>query len=251
MPRKKAREEAMKMSTPTIFERKEVKYFVTNRQRAMLQDLMDEHMCPDSFGRATIMNIYYDTEDKQLIRHSLEKPVYKEKLRVRSYGVAKPDTKVFVELKKKYNGIVYKRRVSMSQYHARLWLEENAAAPTQTQITQEIDYFSQCYSLQPSVLLSYQREAYFGKEDSNFRLTFDHTILWRDYDISLCSGAYGNELLPQGVQLLEVKSTYGMPLWLSKFFSEHGIYSTSYSKYGSAYKAIRQNDIVKRRKHSA
>lgn len=239
------------MGTPTTFERKEVKYLITYRQRKKLQELMDTYMSPDSFGRSTIMNIYYDTDNKLLIRHSMEKPVYKEKLRVRSYGTANPESTVFVELKKKYKGVVYKRRVSMSQNNAQLWLEKNSLPPKDTQITREIDYFTHTHPLKPAVLLSYEREAFFGKEDSEFRMTFDDNILWRDYDICLCKGAYGAGLLPEGMQLLEVKAAMGMPLWLTKFFSENNIFKTSYSKYGNAYTAMIQKELEGRRRYSA
>lgn len=170
------------MGTPTTFERKEVKYLISYGQRAKLQDLMDIYMSPDSFGKSTIMNIYYDTDNKQLIRHSMEKPVYKEKLRVRSYGTANPESTVFVELKKKYKGIVYKRRVSMSQEEAKLWLEKNTSPQKNTQITREIDYFTQSHSLNPAVLLSYNREAFFGKEDSKYFSFIHHN---RDHIISV------------------------------------------------------------------
>lgn len=239
------------MGTPTTFKRKEVKYLLTYGQRAMLEDLMQTHMSPDSFGKSTIMNIYYDTDNKELIRHSMEKPVYKEKLRVRSYGTATPETTVFVELKKKYKGIVYKRRVSMSQQDAKLWLEQDELPPKDTQIIREIDYFTHTHPLKPSVMLSYQREAFFGKEDSEFRMTFDDAILWRDFDICLCKGAYGKAILPNGMQLLEVKAAMGMPMWLTRFFSENNIFKTSYSKYGNAYTAMMQKGLEERSKYSA
>ena len=239
------------MATPTTFQRKEVKYLITHGQRARLQELMELHMSPDSFGKSTIMNIYYDTDSKQLIRHSMEKPVYKEKLRVRSYGTATAKTTVFVELKKKYKGIVYKRRVSMEQQAAKLWLEEDALPPKDSQIVREIAYFTHTHPLQPAVFLSYQREAFFGKEDGEFRMTFDDDILWRDYDICLCKGAYGQTLLPQGMQLLEVKAGMGIPLWLTKFFSENTIFKTSYSKYGNAYTAMHQRELERRNTYSA
>ncbi|WP_313528645.1 polyphosphate polymerase domain-containing protein [Anaerotignum sp.] len=239
------------MSTPTTFERKEVKYFITYQQRAKLANLMELYMSPDSFGKSTIMNIYYDTDDKQFIRHSMEKPVYKEKLRVRSYGTATPDSTVFVELKKKYKGVVYKRRVSMSQSDAKLWLEKNTLPLKDSQIIREIDYFTHYNAIKPSVLLSYQREAFFGKENSDFRMTFDESILWRDYDVCLCKGAYGSKLLPKGTQLLEVKAALGIPLWLTKFFSENNIFRTSYSKYGNAYVAMTQRESERGNKFSA
>ena len=94
------------------FERRELKYRITDAQRAALEAAFDARMVPDEHGESTICNIYYDTADYRLIRASLEKPAYKEKLRLRSYGVTEPGGEVFLELKKKYKGIVYKRRIT-------------------------------------------------------------------------------------------------------------------------------------------
>ena len=229
------------MATPTTFERQELKYSITHTQRLLLEQLLRRYMQPDSFGRSTIHNVYYDTPDKRLIRRSLEKPVYKEKLRVRSYGTADMDSTVYVELKKKFRGVVYKRRTAMTEDAAKLWLDLNAPAPENTQIIREISHFKAVYyPLLPSVHLSYQREAFFGQEDGEFRMTFDDSIVWRNYDLSLTKGAYGQQLLAPGVQLLEVKAAYGIPLWLARFFSEQHIFKTTFSKYGSAYAALCQ-----------
>ena len=103
------------MSQPiqSCFERYEKKYFLTPAgQKALLQTIAP-YIKMDFYGKYTICNLYYDTPDWRLIRASLAKPVYKEKLRVRSYGVPAPDGKVFAELKKKYKGVVYKRRITV------------------------------------------------------------------------------------------------------------------------------------------
>lgn len=233
------------MGTPTTFERQELKYRITYGQRKALNALMQDHMKADCFGRSTIHNIYYDTPDFHLIRHSLEKPIYKEKLRVRSYGPAKPEGTVYVELKKKYNGIVYKRRVAVTQSLSCQWLNQGRPPQQSSQIIREVDYFRKRFTpLTPAVLLTYEREAFFGRENPEFRMTFDDRILWRDEDISLCAGAYGAQLLLPGTQLLEVKSPFGMPLWLTRFFSENSIFKTSFSKYGAAYLQLQGKEEI-------
>lgn len=228
------------MSYQDIFKRYEMKYMVTKEQKELLLREMEKYMQPDEYGRSTICNIYFDTPDYQLIRHSLEKPVYKEKLRVRSYGPAKQDGTVFVELKKKYKGVVYKRRISVGEQEAMNYLINDAALSKQSQITEEIGYFKQMYKgLKPAVYLSYDREAFYGKEDRELRITFDQNILWRKEDLSLCSEVYGTPILPEGCALMEVKISSAMPMWLCRVLSENGIFKTSFSKYGRAYEMIR------------
>ncbi|WP_027399019.1 polyphosphate polymerase domain-containing protein [Anaerovorax odorimutans] len=227
------------MSYQNIFKRYELKYQITKEQKEELLKIMGDYMIPDKFGKSTISNLYFDTPNKLLIRRSLEKPKYKEKLRVRSYGVAKPDSTVFVELKKKYKGVVYKRRMSMKEQAAVDYLLNGFPLDNPSQISREIDYFMDLYdNIEPSVFLSYEREAFFSKTDENFRMTFDENILFRDYDFSLTNGIYGENILPQGMALLEVKTALGIPSWLLDFFSENKIYKTSFSKYGNAYKQL-------------
>lgn len=221
------------------FMRYEMKYIVNAEQRSALTELMNNYMEPDEFGRSTICNIYYDTPDMRLVRRSIEKPVYKEKLRVRCYGDIKEQDKVFVELKKKYDDVVYKRRVSMSCMQADSYLLGGAESPKQNQIANEIDYFiSEYKGLAPAAYISYEREAYFSKDDPNLRITFDENVLWRDYDLCLTKGAYGKTLLQPGQSLMEIKVANAMPLWLTHTLSEQKIYKISFSKYGNAYKTM-------------
>lgn len=224
------------MGNQNIFKRYELKYLISGEQKQQILRIMEPFMAPDQFGRHSINNIYYDTMDDLLIRRSLEKPVYKEKLRVRSYGTADTDSEVFVELKKKYKGVVYKRRISMTQREAEDYLAGKRKAPKQTQITDEIDYFLHFYQgLRPAVYLSYEREAFYGTEDENLRITFDEDILWRDENISLLQGPYGTPILKENQVLMEIKVPAAMPLWLATALSEKGIFKTSFSKYGQAY----------------
>ena len=224
------------MEYQDIFKRYEIKYLISARQKKKILAAMEPYMEADSYGRSTICNIYYDTPDSILIRRSLEKPVYKEKLRVRSYGIASEDSPVFVELKKKYKGVVYKRRISVSEEEAMTYLNHGAPLPRQNQITEEIDYFVSFYqNLAPAMLLTYDREAFYGKEDNNLRITFDENILWRDENISFCSEIYGSPILEKDYTLMEVKVAAAMPLWLTGILSELGIFKTTFSKYGNAY----------------
>ena len=224
------------MASPMVFERYEIKYLLNREQKNAVMAAMEKHMEPDSFGRSTIRNIYYDTDNFRLVRRSLEHPVYKEKLRVRSYHTAKPDDEVFVELKKKYNSVVYKRRTNMQEKDVADYLAGRIDAPRPCQITEEIDYFRQFYeSLAPKVFLSYEREAFFEKDGGGFRVTFDENILWRTSDLSLETGVYGENLLKSGQTLMEIKTPSGIPLWMVDVLTEQGLRKTSFSKYGNAY----------------
>jgi SPX domain protein involved in polyphosphate accumulation len=230
------------MGDQMVFKRYELKYMLTKDQRDQIQELMKEHMVADKYGKNTILSLYLDTPDYLLIRRSLEKPTYKEKLRLRSYGVAKKDTEVFIELKKKYDSVVYKRREGMTEDE----LEEYLTTFTpdkDTQIMREIDYTMKRYpGLAPAMMLSYDREAFYAKDDHEFRMTFDDHILWRTEELSLCAPVYGMPLLEPNQVLLEVKTAGAIPLWLVHKFSELGIRQTSFSKYGSAYQTIFANN---------
>lgn len=226
------------MNDQMIFKRYEIKYMISKAQFEMIKKEMVPYMMADVHGRSTILSLYFDTPDYLLVRRSLEHPVYKEKLRLRSYGTADSDSPVFVELKKKYDSIVYKRRITMTEQNAADYLLHGRPAPD-SQITREIDYCLNLYEgIQPSVLLSYQREAFYSNCDHDFRITFDNNILWRNYDLSLCKGVYGMPLLENDRILMEIKTTGAIPLWLTRILSREKIYKTSFSKYGSAYKSI-------------
>lgn len=226
------------MAYQTVFKRYELKYTLTRDQKAWLLDEMAPHMALDKYGRTTIRNLYYDTDDYRLIRHSLEKPIYKEKLRLRSYGCVSGNDPAFVELKKKYDSVVYKRRLSLPYQAALSWLE-GSPPPADTQIAREIDYFLRFYpGLHPTVYLSYEREAYFPTDGSDFRVTFDDTLLSRTTDLSLSIDPYGTPLLDEDLVLMELKCTGGIPLWMTHILSSQHLSKTPFSKYGMAYQLL-------------
>ena len=224
------------MAHHTVFKRYELKYLLTLDQKARMLSTLSPHMALDSYGRTTIRNIYFDTNNYRLIRRSIEKPAYKEKLRIRSYSRATADSTVFVELKKKYDKVVYKRRLALREHDAMSWVCRENACPFDTQISHEIDYFIDFYgNLKPTIFLSYEREAYYDLGGSDFRITFDDNILCRQHDLSLCSPAYGTPILSKDNVLMELKCSGGIPLWMTEFLSRERIYKTSFSKYGTAY----------------
>ena len=227
------------MAFQTVFKRYELKYMLTYEQKKKILEVMSPYMQLDKYGRTTIRNIYFDTDDYRLIRRSVEKPAYKEKLRIRSYVQATPESTVFAELKKKYEKVVYKRRIPICESDAMAWLRKERQCPFDTQISREIDYFIDFYkNPKPKVFLSYEREAYYEKNGGDFRVTFDDNILCRRHDLSLCSGIYGEPILQSGTVLMELKCSGGIPLWMARVLSREKIYKTSFSKYGTAYETL-------------
>lgn len=224
------------MAIQTTFSRIEKKYMVTDKQYRAMCTALAGYVEPDEFGAYTICNIYYDTPDYALIRASLDKPVYKEKLRLRSYGVPDDSSRVFVELKKKFDGVVYKRRVTMPLAQARNYLSRTIQPAGNEQIRQEIDWFLQFHQPQPAVFLAYDRVAYTCPAQPDLRLTFDSKLRWREQALDLAAGDYGEFLTPPGTRILEIKVSGAMPLWLSAILDQLEIYPSSFSKYGTYYK---------------
>ena len=239
----------MSQSIISSFQRYEVKFFLTPRQREHLMPELEEHFKIDQYGLHTISNIYYDTDNYAITRDSIDKPVYKEKLRVRAYGVPKPETgQVFVELKKKYDHVVYKRRIAVPIGEANRFLQggpdPDGADP---QITHEIRYFMQRTKPEPKVYLSYQRIAMAGLENPDLRITMDQELLWRTCDLDLCLGSYGQRILPEEMTLMEIKVPGTMPLWLAQALSRHEVYRSSFSKIGACYTRFILPDIFEKK----
>lgn len=224
------------MRYQAVFKRYELKYLLSTEQKARLLALAEPYIALDQYGRTQIRNLYYDTPDYRLIRRSLERPIYKEKLRIRSYGNTTPDSPVFLELKKKYKGVVYKRRMVLPEYQAVSWLEKGEVPPETSQIQEEIEYFCRYYGgLKPRIFLTYQREAYYDRNGGDLRITFDEDIRFRRDRLSLTEAPDGIPLLEENQVLMEIKTSGGIPLWLTAFLTREKLYKTSFSKYGIAY----------------
>ena len=238
------------MGYKAVFKRYEIKYMVTAEQKARILKAMEPYMEMDKFGRSTVINIYFDTDDFVLARHSIAKPDFKEKLRIRSYAKADSDSTVFVELKRKFDGVVYKRRVGLPEADAMKWMSGSddpavmhGLSAGSSQVTSEIRYFKNMYcGLKPVIYLSYDREAYRMKKGrhvneggADFRVTFDSNIRCRESDLTLRSEAYGTGMLEEGMFLMELKCPGAIPLWMTEVLSAEHLYKTSFSKYGTAY----------------
>jgi hypothetical protein len=232
------------MAYQAVFKRYELKYLMTKKQQKAVLEAMLPYMKLDDFGHTTIRNIYFDTDSYRLARRSIEKPIYKEKLRIRSYKQATEIDKVFVELKKKYDEVVYKRRESITLNDMENWLGNGTSFPNKTQIGREIDYFFEYYkTLAPKVFLSYEREAFYSIDGSDFRVTFDENILARMEELSLASDVWGEKLIDDNMVLMEIKTSGGIPLWMTKVLTQQKIYKTSFSKYGTAYENMISKNI--------
>lgn len=225
----------MSQKTGLVFSRNEKKYLLNAGQYENMMRAVKNRIMPEQYHKYTICNIYYDTNSYGLIANSMQKPKYKEKLRMRSYGVPGADSDVYVELKKKVYGTVFKRREQLPLLLAERYLSGSKAPAGQSQILREIDYFLGQNAVEPKLYLAYDREAYLGVDDSSLRITFDTGIRSRDYDLSLASGDYGEPLYDGAYHLLEIKTGPAMPVWLTRVLAENKVYPVSFSKYGKIY----------------
>lgn len=228
-----------------VFCRRELKFLLNEPQCLAIRGILHRHMEPDAYGLNTICNLYYDTPDYRLIRHSLQHPVYKEKLRLRSYGIATPDADIYLELKKKYKGVVYKRRIKVTEAEGIAFMNKAGSLRKDNQISREIQYFRDFYqSLRPQVYLCYDREAWYDPEDRGFRMTLDRNVRYRTADLTLSAPFGGREILDPGQTLLEVKAEGAVPLWLVEFLTQKKINKQSFSKYGRAYEQMLRETMV-------
>ncbi|MBR0430514.1 MAG: polyphosphate polymerase domain-containing protein [Lachnospiraceae bacterium] len=223
----------------TVFKRIETKYLLNDIQYQALLERIRHKARVDEYGESTILNIYFDTPDYRLIRTSLEKPKYKEKLRLRSYGVPTEDSKAFIEIKKKYDGVVYKRRMTASYQESLDYLCFGKNIHKKSQISKEVDYFLDYYQgIRPAMAISYDRIAMIGTEDPELRITFDTNIRWRTDHLDLRYGNKGENILLPGQHLMEIKIAGAMDLELAAILSKLHIYPTSFSKYGRGYQLM-------------
>ena len=231
-----------------VFNRFEHKYLLTEEEYKKALSVIRTHMDMDAYNKGgkpySIANIYYDTPDDYLIRRSLEKPDYKEKLRLRAYGVPQPGDKVYFEIKKKYAGLVNKRRTALYLPEAYTFAETGKLPLRKEymngQVVSEISYFLHHYSVVPKVYIAYDRVAFFETGNPDLRISFDMNIRTRRYDLRLEAGDHGDLLPDQPYRLMEVKTALAKPLWLCELLTELSLRRQSYSKYGSEYQQHRE-----------
>lgn len=216
------------------FKRYEKKYLLPRAVYPLLMERLAPDLEPDEYPQGTVCSVYYDWDDFRLIRHSLDAPVYKEKLRLRAYNPKGPGCEVFIELKKKYKGIVYKRRLATTEEQAEAWIA-GGPAPEDSQIARELQWFLLENPLSPKVLIAADRVSWRSREDAELRITFDEQIRWRDKELHLSKGSWGEAILPDNEVLMELKLPGAVPLWLARLLSEFQLYPVGFSKYGVCY----------------
>jgi hypothetical protein len=224
------------------FLRVEKKYILNESECTAVLAAISSRMTEEKYGEHTISNIYYDTPDFRLIRASIEKPLYKEKLRLRAYGTVTEDSEAFIEIKKKFKGVVYKRRAGLPLENARVFLNGTNRQPGSQQVLRETDWMLEAYGLAPAAAISYDRAAFVGKDDPEFRLTIDKNLKGRTTSLDLIAGAVGDEIISPEKRVMEIKTAGGMPLWMCRLLTNLEIYPKSFSKYGVYYKSYILND---------
>ncbi len=221
-----------------FFRRVEKKYIITKEQFLYIQELMKDRMIEDEHGKSKICNVYFDTKNYDLISHSIQKPIYKDKIRLRSYNEPSENDFVFLEIKRKYDGVVSKRRVKLKLKEINKYLSGKEIETTGTQVQNEIDYYFKHYDLHPTMFLSYDRIAYYDKDDSNFRITFDTNIKARNYNLILEKGNDGQAIFEEDKYIMELKTLGAIPMWFVEGLSRKNIFPCGFSKYGEAYTQI-------------
>lgn len=224
-----------------VFKRVEEKYLLTKEKKKELFKLINKNIKKDIYYETTICNIYFDNKEKDLTINSLEKPLYKDKVRLRSYGIPSLDSNVFLEIKNKYDGIVGKRRImiKLKDYYDYIEGKYN----NDNQIMKEIDYLFKYYKLEPFKYVGYHRFSYIDKETEKIRITFDDNLTGRGYDLKLEKGLFGDKCFNNDEIIMEIKTENSMPLWLVNALSELKIYPVSFSKLGSIYNRELMEDV--------
>lgn len=229
-----------------IFKRVEQKYILTEEQYLKLQDLIDKYFIQDNYYFSKIYNLYFDNDNYDSIINSLEKPKYKSKVRLRSYGPAKNDEYLFLEIKHKYKGTVYKRRINLTLKEFNEYMKNGTYPKKKKQIMKEIDYYIKYHNLHPAIFVAYDRYSYYSREDENFRITFDCNLRGRTKNLILEDDVKDKMYFDDVTYIMEVKCLYTLPLWFVKELTKFKIYPKSFSKVGNIYlKERRKNNVRK------
>ena len=215
-----------------IFRRQEIKYLLTEKQVQDLLWLVEPYLKKDKYFKGTNCSIYFDDKNRYLAIHSMEKPLYKEKIRIRSYGVPKLTDTVFLEIKKKFNGVGSKRRIPVKLSDFYKYLKTGRLDSNSEVIKKELDVCLKRYNLKPTMFLAYDRTSYCGKDDPTFRVTFDRNVRSRNDDLRLEKGDHGKKFFKDKIVVMEVKALDAYPFFFVHALSKLKIYPASFSKYG-------------------
>lgn len=236
------------MEDVKTFDRIEKKCLITKEQKEAMLTEIKRHMEKDGYYDSEVCNIYFDTDHYDLIIQSIEQPMFKEKLRARSYGGY---DKVFFEIKTKLcgkeNNVGYKRRVrvtkkdynKMVKEHANLsdFMAQNADEPNDYRIAEEVDYLIKHFDLKPKILVFYRRYSWQGEQ--KLRITFDENLRYRTEDVKFCKKKSDKKyFLDEKNIIMEIKAQGAWPLWLARKLSSERIFPQQFSKVGKIYQKI-------------
>jgi SPX domain protein involved in polyphosphate accumulation len=222
-----------------VFKRIEQKYIIPKDKYKILMKEISKYITKDEYFESYISNIYFDNSNNDLIVNSIDKPIYKDKVRLRSYGTPNLNDDIFLEIKNKYKDTVGKRRIKMTLKEFYDYLYEGKYNK-ESQIMNEINYLFEYYHLKPSIFIAYDRLSYKDKNDDNFRITFDNNLRSRRDDLKLEDGSKGEKFFKkEEYVIMEIKTLGGIPLWFTNALSKLQIYPSSFSKYGEIYKRER------------
>jgi hypothetical protein len=221
--------------TATYSKRFEQKYILNQSQYYEVLGFLGEFVREDEFGLSTVYSIYYDSDDFKLSRSAVDNSVFKEKLRLRCYGVPIPGDAVYWELKKKLRGVTYKQRISAAFDNSGVYLDIAAINGRTDYTYHEINWLAETYKPHPKFMICYERQAFQGIEDDRFRLTFDTNVLWRSTDLDFSGGFYGTPLCGENEYIMELKTCDAIPMALSRHLTRLKIFPVSFSKYKLTY----------------
>ncbi len=227
-----------------VFRRTETKYLLSEQECKQLLELVEPYLVKDQHFKNTNCSLYFDDANNLLAIRSLEKPLYKEKVRLRSYGVPTLEDTVFLEIKKKFNGVGGKRRVPIKLKDFYAWQQNKMRrpiSPENMQISEELRFLFEEYELRPALYLAYDRISYSDRENPQFRITFDRNVRSRRTDLSLECGDKGEKYFKNGEVVMEVKADGAYPLWFVRSLSRLKIYPATFSKYGRVMMQLEQN----------
>lgn len=229
-----------------VFQRIEKKYILDEEKYNALMEKLDGKLDHNEFPNSTILNIYLDNSNYDLAIKSIQKPVFKEKVRLRSYNVPNKDSTLYLEVKRKYKGVIGKRRIGITQSQYEEYLKTgNIKDVDNRQIFDEIDYTIKRYNIYPKMLVAYDRVAFYLRENHNIRLTIDFNLRSRTEDLDLYLGDAGKRFFENNMCILEIKSCEAIPIWFANILNSLKIYPTSFSKYGEIYKKTILNSTQK------
>jgi hypothetical protein len=228
-----------------FFQRHEQKYLLDTFQYAQFTSVLNEFACADTYGLSTIYSVYYDNDEFGIARNSPHKSVYKEKLRLRSYGIPKPGDTVYLELKKKLKGITYKGRISLLFTGMEQCLNSRPDNYPRNYILNEMEWVLNYYKPSPQFMICYDRRAFQGLKDETLRITFDTNIRWRTSGLDFSRGPYGSPMIGENEYLMELKVENSIPPYLAAHLSRLKIFPLSFSKYRTAYESLMNERTVR------